>query len=93
MVTAFRPKSHLVRDEMVLSGSRAISNWSELYTGYTGYKMELLEERPRAKLKEEKQRERSNRPLDIPGMKRFLEEQKALLELTIEEFMEVEDID
>lgn len=78
---------------MVLSGSRAISNWSELYTGYTGYKMELLEERPRAKLKEEKQRERSNRPLDIPGMKRFLEEQKALLELTIEEFMEVEDID
>ncbi|KAK6820186.1 hypothetical protein RU639_007487 [Aspergillus parasiticus] len=93
MVTAFRPKSHLVRDEMVLTGSRAISNWSELYTGYTGYRMELLEERLRAKMKEERQRERSNRPFDIPGMKRFLEEQKALLEVTIEELMEVEDID
>ncbi|KAE8346098.1 hypothetical protein BDV24DRAFT_158895 [Aspergillus arachidicola] len=93
MVTAFRPKSHLVRDEMVLAGSRAISNWSELYTGYTGYRMELLEERLRAKMKEEIQRERSNRPFDIPGMKRFVEEQKALLEVTIEELIEVEDMD
>ncbi|KAB8200783.1 hypothetical protein BDV34DRAFT_216899 [Aspergillus parasiticus] len=93
MVTAFRPKSHLVRDEMVLTGSRAISNWSELYTGYTRYRMELLEERLRAKMKEERQRERSNRPFDIPGMKRFLEGQKALLEVTIEELMEVEDMD
>ncbi|KAB8225649.1 hypothetical protein BDV33DRAFT_231046 [Aspergillus novoparasiticus] len=80
MVTAFRPKSHLVRDEMVLTGSRAISDM-------------LFEERLRAKMKEERQRERSNRPFDIHAMKRFLEEQKALLEVTIMEPVEVEDRD
>lgn len=55
--------------------------------------MELLGERLRAKMKEERQRERSHRPFDIHAMNRFLEEQKALLEVSIEELIEVKDKD
>ncbi|KAF4221533.1 hypothetical protein CNMCM5878_008781 [Aspergillus fumigatiaffinis] len=51
MVTCLRPKSPFVRDETVLTGVRGISNLSELYTQYTEYRLEILEERVRARLK------------------------------------------
>ncbi|KAL1869040.1 hypothetical protein Plec18167_008043 [Paecilomyces lecythidis] len=93
MVTAFRPKSPHVRDELVLTGSRAISNWSELYTDYVEYRLELLEERLRAKLKEERKRVAGKRPFNIPDMQLFLMEQKLFLESTMSELIEVEDMD
>ncbi|KAE8385717.1 hypothetical protein BDV23DRAFT_176060 [Aspergillus alliaceus] len=93
MVTPFRPRSPFIRDELVLTGSRAISNWSELYTGYTAYRLELLEERFRAKLNDEKQRQSGKHRFSISDMVNFLTEQKGFLETTIAELTEVEDMD
>lgn len=91
MVTPFRPKSPWVRDETILTGSRAISNWSELYYGYTEYRLELLEERLRLKRKQERQREATRRAFDIAGMRAFLMEQKLFLETTVNELVEVDE--
>lgn len=93
MVTPWRAKSPLVRDELVLTGSRAISNLSELYHGFTEYRLELLAERIRLMQKKERVREASKRPFDVLDMRKFLQEQKSFLETTIEELVEVGDDD
>lgn len=93
MVTPFRPKSHLARDETILTGSRAISNWSELYYGYTDYRLEVLEERLREKRKTERAREDTKRPFDCESMRQFLEDQIIYLETTYAEIYPVEDIE
>jgi hypothetical protein len=88
MVTSFRAKSPFVRDETVLTGVRGISPLSELYTQYTEYRLEILEERIRAKLKAERQREIANRPFNIPDIRSFLTEQKQFLESMLVELIE-----
>ncbi|PYH81020.1 hypothetical protein BO82DRAFT_416623 [Aspergillus uvarum CBS 121591] len=93
MVTPFRPRNPSIRDELILTGSRAISNWSELYHGFTEYRLELLEERIRLKLKEERKRVDTKRPFNITGMTDFLAAQKDFLEATIAELTEVEEMD
>ncbi|RAH68480.1 uncharacterized protein BO66DRAFT_377416 [Aspergillus aculeatinus CBS 121060] len=93
MVTPFRPRDPSVRDELILTGSRAISNWSELYHGFTEYRLELLEERIRLKLKEERGRVDTKCPFNIAGMAEFLAEQKDFLEATIAELTVVEEMD
>ncbi|KAI1453552.1 hypothetical protein F4805DRAFT_363605 [Annulohypoxylon moriforme] len=89
MVTALRPKSPFVRDETILTGSRPISNLNELYPQYTEYRLEILEERFRAKLKEERRREVSRKPFDLANIRGFLTEQKEYLESMLEELYEV----
>ncbi|KAI2465379.1 hypothetical protein F4781DRAFT_438799 [Annulohypoxylon bovei var. microspora] len=89
MVTALRPKSPLVRDEIILTGSRGISNLAELYSQYTEYRLEILEERFRAKLKEERRREVSRKPFDLVNIRSFLTEQKEYIESMLEELYEV----
>lgn len=93
MITPFRPKSPMIRDESVLTTCRAISNWSDLYHGYTEYRLELLEERFRAKLKEDRRREQAKWRFDVRETRKFLMEQKLYLETTIAELVEMEDID
>lgn len=93
MVTPFRAKALNVRDEIVLTGSRAISDWSELYSGYTEYRLELLEERIRDMLKKERTRQATKRKFNITEMQQFLAEQKMLLEVTMRELIKVEDMD
>lgn len=88
MVTSFRARSPLVRDETVLTGVRPISNVVELYAQFTEYRMEVLEERLRERLKKERHRERAKRPFDIFDLKAFLLEQKEYLEATISELTE-----
>ena len=44
MVTSFRPKCPLIKDDSVLTTVRAISDLSELYGGYAEYRLEMLEE-------------------------------------------------
>lgn len=80
----------MVRDETVLVGVRGISNISELYTQYTEYRLELLEERLRLKQKEERRRVVANRPFDIADIRQFLKEQKAFLESMLEEIIEID---
>lgn len=90
MVTCFRPKSPLIKDETVLVGVRGISHLSELYTQYTDYRLEILEERIRHKMKEERAREIAKRPFDTPAIKEFLTEQKLFLESMIQELVELD---
>lgn len=89
VVTAFRPKSPFVRDESLLTGVRAISDIEELYSQYTDYRLEVLEERFRAQLKEEKQRQVAVRPYDLGNMREFLMDQKEYIEAMLEDLQEV----
>ncbi|GAD95441.1 amino acid transporter, putative [Paecilomyces variotii No. 5] len=75
MVTCFRPKSPFVKDETVL---------------YTEYRLGILEERIRAKLKSERQRQIAQRPFNIPDVRSFLQEQKEFLESMLEEMIELD---
>lgn len=79
MVTSFRPKSAFIKDDTVLTTVRAISDLSELYSQYTEYRLEMLEERIRAHLKEIRDRKRANRRFDTAASKRFLAEQQQFL--------------
>ena len=91
MVTSFRPKSPFIKDETVLTGVRTISNLSDIYTQYTTYRLEILEERLRARLKVERKREAANREFNIPDARAFLTEQIQFLEAMLVELVEVED--
>jgi hypothetical protein len=79
MVTSFRPKSAFVKDDTVLTTVRAVSDLSELYSQYTEYRLEMLEERIRAHLKEIRNRKRANRRFDTAASKRFIAEQQHFL--------------
>jgi hypothetical protein len=85
MVTSFRPKSCLVKDETVLVGSRPISNLDELYTQFTQYRLEVMEERIRDKLKRERRREIEDVPFDVAEIKQFLIDQRDYLDSMIHE--------
>ncbi|KAF5598645.1 2OG oxygenase superfamily [Fusarium pseudocircinatum] len=90
MITSFRAKSPLIRDESVLTGLRAISNVSELYSLYTDYRLEILEERLRVKRKEEIDRRKGQRPYDVAQMRFWLEEQKEFLESMLEQIIDIQ---
>ncbi|KAF9872455.1 hypothetical protein CkaCkLH20_09952 [Colletotrichum karsti] len=91
MVTAFRAKSPFIKDETVLAGVRTTSVLSDLYTQFTDYRLEILEERLRAKRKEEREREVARRPFNIPEMRAFLADQIKHLQGTLDEIYELED--
>ncbi|KAH7136206.1 hypothetical protein EDB81DRAFT_657132 [Dactylonectria macrodidyma] len=91
MVTAMRAKSPFVRDETVLTGVRTTSDLSALYNQFTEYRLEIIEERIRSKMKEERQREVAKRPFNIPVMRAFLTEQIEFLQATLGEIYELED--
>ncbi|CAG7919373.1 unnamed protein product [Penicillium olsonii] len=88
MVTSFRAKCPHVRDESVLTGIRPISNLSELYTQYTRYRLEVLEDRVRDRLRKEPYRNIAKREFDLEGMRTFLAEQKDFIESMLEELVE-----
>ncbi|KAL3952160.1 hypothetical protein VFPFJ_02144 [Purpureocillium lilacinum] len=88
MVTCFRPRSPHARDETVLTGVRAISHRSDLYAQYAEYRLEVLEERVRARLKAERLRERARTPFDVPGTRSWLLEQMGYLEAMLAEITE-----
>jgi hypothetical protein len=85
MVTCFRPRSPFVPDETVLTGVRSISHKSQLYSQYTEYRLGILEERLRAKMREEKRRQVAKREFDTLGMRGWLIEQKGFLEAMLYE--------
>ena len=77
--------------ENPLTGVRGISELGELYHQYTDYRLEILEERIRAKRKAEARRELAKRPFDITDIREFLTEQKEFIESMLEEIYEVTD--
>lgn len=85
MVTCFRPRSPHIRDETVLTGVRGISHLSELYTQYLEYRLEILEERIRAKMKAERKRQVATAPFDAPKTTAWLLEQRDFINAMVEE--------
>ncbi|KAI1964963.1 hypothetical protein LOZ58_001655 [Ophidiomyces ophidiicola] len=79
MVTSFRPRCPILPDDSVLTTVRAVSDLSELYFQFSEYRLEMLEERVRAKLKEMRAKKRAHRPFDTHDLKQFLLVQEAFL--------------
>ena len=79
MVTSFRPRSHTVKDDTVLTTVRPISNLSELYYQFSEYRLEILEERIREKLKTLRETQKTGRKMKTKDLKAFLHEQEVFL--------------
>jgi hypothetical protein len=79
MVTSFRPRCPLVRDDTVLSTVRPISNIQELYNQFTEYRLEILEGRIRQQLKDLREANSCGRRVPTHKLKAFLGEQEGFL--------------
>ncbi len=88
MVTSFRPKSAAIKDDTVLTTVRAVSDLPELYYQYSEYRLEMLEERIRRKLKAMREKKRTHRGFDTCAMKKFIKEQEEFLETMNHEIVE-----
>ena len=89
MITSLRPSSPLVKDESVLTGVRPISNTSDLYTQWTQYRLENLDERIRDKLRGERTRESFGRPFDLDSTRAWLENNIAYMQATLNELEDI----
>lgn len=89
MITSLRPRSPLVKDESVLTGVRPISNTSDLYTQWTQYRLQNLEERIRDMLKNERSRESFSRSFDLESSRAWFRENIAYMQATLDELQEV----
>lgn len=80
MVTSFRPKNPMLRDDTVLTTVRPISDLAELYAQFSEYRLEILEERIRSELKEIRESRAAGRGVSTQKLKLFLAEQQKFLE-------------
>lgn len=92
MVTSFRPRSAVLPDDTVLTTVRPISDLSELYFQFSEYRLEMLEERIRSKLKSMRERRRAQRRFDTQGIKRFLATQERFLAHMNKEMVDEEKV-
>lgn len=88
LVTSFRAKEPTVPDDSVLTTVRAVSDLNELYSQWTEYRVEIVEERCRRLVKKVRNRKRVGRDFDIAGIKSELEELKTILERTSREIVD-----
>ena len=79
MVTSFRPRCPWLPDDTVLTTVRGISDLSELYFQFSEYRLEIMEERIRNKLKDIRDKKRGGKKFDTRSLKKFLREQEAFL--------------
>ncbi|KAL4727384.1 hypothetical protein ACLX1H_006296 [Fusarium chlamydosporum] len=91
-ITAMRPKSPFVRDELVLTGSRLISNQSELLYDYCTYRADILEIRFREHAKQLRKQQAMGIKFNPEAVKEFIQEQKELLEATLLEMIPIYDV-
>jgi hypothetical protein len=87
-VTSFRPRSAAIRDDTVLTTVRSVSDLPELYYQYSEYRLEMLEERIRKKLKMMREQKRARRGFDTSAMKKFVKEQEEFLATMNREIVE-----
>ncbi|KAI9930905.1 hypothetical protein ASPWEDRAFT_34590 [Aspergillus wentii DTO 134E9] len=80
MVTSFRPRSSLVKDDTVLTTVRPISDLGELYHQFAEYRFEMLQDRFQDANKFMRDQKRARRPFDTRGLKQFIREQIEFLE-------------
>ncbi|KAH8648578.1 hypothetical protein BX600DRAFT_502965 [Xylariales sp. PMI_506] len=79
MITSFRPRNPLVRDDTVLTTVRGVSALGELYHQFTEYRLEMLEERIRHQLRELREAKTRRRQIPTAKLKAFFEEQEKFL--------------
>lgn len=85
MVTSLRPRSPLAKDETVLDGVRKISHLPTLYSQYTEYRLENLEEKIRNQLQTLRKQRSAGREIDTANVRAWLNEQKGFLEAMLTE--------
>lgn len=90
MVTSFRPRCPNLPDDTVLTTVRPISNLSELYSQYSEYRLEILEERVRAQLRSFRENKRDGKKIDVKAMKDFIARQEDFLAHMNREMVEEE---
>jgi len=78
MVTSFRPRDPLVRDDTVLNTVRPVSNLSELYGQVAEYQLENMGFRVR-RMQEHVKKTRRDGATDVKGLKAFLAEEIRIL--------------
>ena len=88
MVTSFRPKSAFVKDDTVLTTVRSISDLPEIYSQYSEYRFEILEERLRGQLKEIREKKRAHRGFNTSAVKAFIAEQRNFLDVMLKEMVD-----
>ncbi|KAM0430506.1 hypothetical protein ACHAPT_005853 [Fusarium lateritium] len=91
-ITAFRPKSSFVKDELVLTGSRPISNQSELVYDYCTYRADILEERFREHARKLRKEQAAGVKFNPDAVREFIQEQKEMLEATLLEMVPIYDV-
>ncbi|UPL01936.1 hypothetical protein LCI18_012870 [Fusarium solani-melongenae] len=91
-ITAFRPKSPFIKDELVLTGSRPISNQSELVYDYCTYRADILEARFREHAKRLREQQAAGIKFNPDTVKEFIQEQKEMLEATLLEMIPIHDV-
>ncbi|KAF2142075.1 uncharacterized protein K452DRAFT_287279 [Aplosporella prunicola CBS 121167] len=91
-VTSFRPRSPFARDDTVLTTVRPISDLSVLYQEFAEYRLVMMEERVRARLREIREKRRVGKKFDTRRFKEFLAEQQAFLEHMNREMVPDEEV-
>ncbi|KAF5002991.1 hypothetical protein FDECE_10465 [Fusarium decemcellulare] len=90
MVTSFRARSPMIRDDTVLKLVRPISNIDELYNEYAQYRFKMLEDRFRARREILDQSIQRKSTFNVQDVRAFIQEQKAFLEQMEEQVLEEE---
>jgi hypothetical protein len=88
MVTSFRPRSSLAKDDTVLTTVRPISDLSELYHQFAEYRFEILQDRFRQIEREIRDRKRARRRFNTIDVKQFIREQIEFLQHMDKEIVE-----
>lgn len=87
MVTSFRPKNPLVKEESVLTGVRPVSDKSELYRQFTQYRLEVLIGRLQFVSGRLRQADGEDDGFDQDVIRRFLLEQNSYIIATLAELV------
>lgn len=82
----------MIKDDTVLTTVRAVSDLSELYSQYTEYRLEMLEERIRAHLKVIRDRRNAHRRFDTAASKSFIDEQEKFLAVMNRELVDEDKV-
>jgi len=81
-VTSFRPKSALSRDDSELRTVRGVSDLSELYYEFAGYRLDMMQERIASLSASIQDGRRANKKFPVADCLRQLGELSALVEQT-----------
>ncbi|KAL4921275.1 hypothetical protein BDW62DRAFT_220077 [Aspergillus aurantiobrunneus] len=92
MVTSFRPRASLIKDDTVLTTVRPVSDLGELYLQFAEYRFDMLQDRFRHANKLMRDQQRARRPFDTHRLKQFIREQIDFLEHMDKEIIEDEKV-